>query len=157
MIAPDDLTARLVREAKAGRLDRYGAMIEAGASADAALLICAADGHAIGIHAAVWMGGQLDAVDAETGMTALHLAVVSASVEAVAEVLIASPDLEARDPWWRATPLHLAAALDRAAAAAALLDAGADPKARDRYGRTAAGIAWDCDSGRTLRLLPEIQ
>ena len=36
---------------------------------------------------------------AETGMTALHLAVISANDEALAKVVRTKPEVEARDTW----------------------------------------------------------
>ena len=80
--------------------------------------------------------------DARTalGSTPLHLAAMNPDLSAMAALLAAGADPNARDVDG-STPIHMAAYASRAQHALALLDAGADPLLKNNQGRDATAMA----------------
>ena len=83
---------------------------------------------------------DVNAVNPDSGRSALHLAVESAELFAVVEALISrganvnTPNMNGN------TPLHRAAARGNADIALALAEAGADVQAKNRQGQSGAGL-----------------
>lgn len=74
------------------------------------------------------------------GSTPLHLAAMNPDLSAMAALLAAGADPNARDVDG-STPIHMAAYASRAQHALALLDAGADPLLKNNQGRDATAMA----------------
>lgn len=74
------------------------------------------------------------------GSTPLHLAAMNPDVSAMAVLLAAGADPNARD-LEGSTPIHMAAYASRAGHVQKLLEAGADPLIKNNVGRDAAAMA----------------
>jgi ankyrin repeat protein len=83
------------------------------------------------------------------GLTPLHAAAYSGSVEVARLLLDHGADLEDRDNVSGATPLIVAAEENRVAVAELLIARGADLSITDRDGFTALSLAW-------MKMRPEI-
>ena len=101
----------------------------------------------MGVHEAAWSGDlaqiqhlisrgvNLDSLDAESGDTPLHFAVMFGQTGVAVALLDAGADVQARN-YDDATPLHMAAFFCRKDLVEILLQRGADPTATDRHGDT---------------------
>ena len=89
-------------------------------------------------------GANLEARDGLSGFTPLHHATRSETAEAVAALLGAGADPNARDRQGK-TPLHHAAMSETIEVVTTLLEAGADPNTRDSDGKQPFDYARDND------------
>ncbi|CAM9606355.1 unnamed protein product, partial [Hapterophycus canaliculatus] len=88
------------------------------------------------IEALANRGIDLSAPSGSAGLSALHRATLTGSLDALRTLLRTGADPDASETGARRTPLHFAALRSDAAAVAALVEAGADKEARDSDGRT---------------------